>query len=145
MDAFPCPRVHDDHAVFRRRFGAHTPTVIAGLEPAIELPQQKPACEAGWIRRLSSAKTRFCPRMTSFSCLSPQAIWSTRVPCPGGSGACTVCCDALASSPSPSTFTSGPLGSLASGAFIWTGGGLLEMLEILMIDFPEARSRQTVT
>jgi hypothetical protein len=48
----------------------------------------------------------------------PQAIWSIRVPCPGGSAASTVGWGALASS----AFTAGALGGLASGIML-TGAG----------------------
>jgi hypothetical protein len=50
-----------------------------------------------------------------------QAIWSIRVPCPGGSAASTVGWGAMASSARPSAFTTGALGALASGML--TGAG----------------------
>jgi hypothetical protein len=61
-----------------------------------------------------------------------QAIWSIRVPCPGGSGACAGA-EALPSvSLSPSVFAGAACGALACSG--WTGGGgaALEMVETLM-------------
>jgi len=68
-----------------------------------------------------------------------QTIWSTRVPCPGGSGAGTV---ARVACVSPA---SGVWGALTTGGF--TAGGAtgatgvgVEMLEILIENIPQASS-----
>ena len=60
-----------------------------------------------------------------------QANWSTRVPCPGGSGGGGVGWAAPASSALASTFGSGALsavlGALACGAAGGAGGAILEI------------------
>ena len=58
----------------------------------------------------------------------PQAIWSIRVPCPGGSAASTVGWGAMASSARPSAFTTGVFGALGSGTLTGAGGVTLEVL-----------------
>ena len=82
-------------------------------------------------RGISRGDTRVGTRVSGFDGFRAQTSVLTRVPCPGGRGACAGGAEAL-SSASLSTLTSG-LGSLASGAFTGTGGGTLETLEILMI------------
>jgi hypothetical protein len=59
---------------------------------------------------------------------APQAIWSIRVPCPGGRGASTVGWGALASSAPPSGFSTGALGALASEMLTGAGAVTLETL-----------------
>jgi hypothetical protein len=69
----------------------------------------------------------------------PQTIWSTRVPCPGGSGAGTVAREAcVCASPESDVW-----GALTTGGFTAGGGATgagVEMLEILIENDPHASS-----
>ncbi len=64
-----------------------------------------------------------------------------RVPCPGGSGDGAGGWYVGALSVFVSGVVSGVLASTGSGGFTGAGGGLLEMLEILMMDILGDRSR----
>jgi hypothetical protein len=68
----------------------------------------------------------------------PQTIWSTRVPCPGGSGAGTVAREACVCV----SLASGVWGALTTGGFTAGGatGAGVEMLEILIENGPQASS-----
>jgi len=65
--------------------------------------------------------------MTGCGCLCAQAIWSIRVPCPGGRAARTGGCDAAARA-SSLVAVSGVLGWLESGVCTGADAGMLEIL-----------------